>query len=291
LRRRRTVRALAAAGALALGAGGPLADAAPPANSVSIQFAAFGPTPIDALPGEAVSWTNQSERVHTVTADDGSFDSGELPGGATFSHTLAAVGAVTYHCRIHPEMRGEIDVWPVILDPLPLVPTPTGNRVVFSGRTTQPADPVEIQRATQGQEFVTVATTHPAPDGAWSISVTAQTTADYRAASAEGTSGIRRLLVSDRRVDIRRTRAGVRITVTPSDPYARVVLELNLPERFGWWPTRWGRLDYVSHTEFRVRRRVPIRVVLVDRDGWTPLATSRVLRPPRRSTKSNRNLR
>jgi hypothetical protein len=175
-------------------------------------------------------------------------------------------------------MRGEIDVRPVILEPLPLVPTPTGNRVAFSGRTAQPAQPVEIQRATQGDEFVTVATAHPAPDGSWSIPVAAQTTADYRAASAGGTSEVRRLLVSDRHVEVRRTHAGVRVTVTPSDPYARVLLELRLRERFGWWPTRWARLDYVSQTDFRVRRHVPIRVVLVDRDGWTPLATSRALR-------------
>jgi plastocyanin len=256
----------------------PALAAAPGPNNVYIQFAAFGPTPIDVLPGEAVTWTNQSERTHTVTADDGSFDSGELPGSATFGQTLTAVGAVTYHCRIHPEMRGEIDVRPVILDPLPLVPTPSGNRITFSGRTTQPSVPVEVQRATEGAGFVTVATAHPAPDGSWSIPVTAQTTADYRAASAAGTSETRRLLVSDRHVDLRRTRTGLRVTVTPSDPYARVVLELYLPERFGWWPTRRARLDYVSQAEFRLRRRVPVRVVLVDRDGWTPLATSRTLK-------------
>jgi hypothetical protein len=62
------------------------------------------------------------------------------------------------------------------------------------------------------------------------------------------------------------------------------VLELYLRERFGWWPTRWARLDYVSQTSFRVRRHVPIRVVLVDRDGWTPLATSRTLEAKRKST-------
>jgi plastocyanin len=257
----------------------PARAAAPAPTSVSIQFAAFGPTPIDVLPGQTVTWTNQSERTHTVTADDGAFDSGELPAGAMFSQTLAAAGAVTYHCRIHPEMRGEIDVRPVILDPLPLVPTPTGNRVAFSGRTTLPGLPVEIQRATGADAFVTVATAHPAPDGSWSIPVTARTTADYRAVSAAGASETRRLLVSDRHVNIRRTRTGVRVTVTPSDPYARVLLELRVPERFGWWPTRWARLDYVSQTTFRVRRRVPARVVLVDRDGWTPLATSRTLTP------------
>jgi plastocyanin len=257
----------------------PARAAAPAPNSVSIQFAAFGPTPIDVLPGEAVTWTNQSDRTHTVTADDGSFDSGEMTGGAVFSQTLAAVGAVTYHCRIHPEMHGEIDVRPVILDPLPLVPTPTGNRVAFSGRTTQPGLPVEVQRASGSDEFVTVATAQSTPDGSWSIPVTARTTGDYRAVSAAGASETRRLLVSDRHVELRRSRTGVRVTVTPSDPYARVMLELRLPERFGWWPTRWARLDYVSQTQFRIRRPVPMRVVLVDRDGWTPLATSRTLQP------------
>jgi hypothetical protein len=84
----------------------------------------------------------------------------------------------------------------------------------------------------------------------------------------------RRLLVSTRKILIRRFRDGIVATVTPADPYARVVVEQLIHERFGWWPVAQTRLDYVSQTTFRVRRRARLRVVLVDRDGWTPIVTS-----------------
>jgi hypothetical protein len=91
------------------------------------------------------------------------------------------------------------------------------------------------------------------------------------------------VLVSDRRVLVRRARGGVAVTVTPPQPYGRVVLQEFRRERFGWWPVRAATLDYVSRARLRVRPPARLRVVLVARDGWTPLATSRVLvlaRPP-----------
>ena len=84
-----------------------------------------------------------------------------------------------------------------------------------------------------------------------------------------------------RRVRIRATRSGVSFTITPSAPYSRVLVEVYLRERFGWWPVASGRADYVSEGEVRIRRPARVRVVLVDKDGWTPVATSPVvvLRP------------
>jgi hypothetical protein len=42
------------------------------------------------------------------------------------------------------------------------------------------------------------------------------------------------------------------------------------------------RLDYVSRAAFRLRRPARVRAILVDTDGWTPLAASAVLRLKRR---------
>jgi hypothetical protein len=67
--------------------------------------------------------------------------------------------------------------------------------------------------------------------------------------------------------------------VEPPNPYQRVMLELKLRDRFGWWPQKVKRLDYLSRAFFRVRRRhVRARVSLVDKDGWTRLAISKVVR-------------
>jgi hypothetical protein len=105
----------------------------------------------------------------------------------------------------------------------------------------------------------------------------ARVSGDYRAATGAGASESRRLLVSDRKVIVRRTRRGLAVTVIPAMPYGRVVLELHLRDRFGWWPSARRRLDYLSEASFRVPRRIAARVALVTSDGWTHLATSRVV--------------
>ena len=269
--RRAAVAGLLAALALAV----PAAAAGGPAQ-VSIQFAAFGPDPVDVLPGESVQWENASERTHTVTAADGSFDSGELTNGDTFTHAFDTAGTYAYACTIHPSMTGEIDVRHVTLEPLPTAAVPAGQMVDFDGRTDDTTAPVRIQLDT-GSGFATVARATPAADGTWSAPVPATHTGDYRAVTDAGPSETRRLLVSDRKVVVHATRSGISVTVTPALPYARIVLQEHLRERFGWWPARFTRLDYVSAATFKVARPARVRVALLDKDGWTPLVTSREL--------------
>ena len=273
---RRFPRALACAGALgALGLAVPVA-AGGAGVPVTIQFQAFAPSQIDVLPGDTVDWSNVSERRHTVTAFDGSFDSGDLFGGDSFSHEFDEVGTFAYHCTVHLTMTGEVDVRRVILDPLPPGPVPAGQRIEVTGRTADPGTAVTVERAV-GTGFQAAATATPAPDGTWSTTVPAVTTSEYRATAGADSSETRRLLVTDRKVHVHATRAGLRVTVTPADPNAQVVLQLHLRERFGWWPTKRVALDYLSRADFRVRRRAPARVVLVDSDGWTVLARSPVI--------------
>jgi plastocyanin len=244
------------------------------AADVNLLFQQFSPAATDVLPGEPVTWSNISERTHTVTADDGSFDSGDLPGGATFAVTAPATpGTYLYHCRIHAGMTGELDVWRVILAPLPPAAVPAGDRIKLSGRTADPQAPVTIE-ADLGSGFHPVAAATPAPDGTWSTDVIAQTSGDFRAVSGLDTSQTRRLAVIDRHVDIRATRRGIHVTVTPALPYGRLLLERNTRERFGWYPVARRRLDYLSRADFAVRRPATVRVAIVDKDGWTPLATS-----------------
>ncbi|MDF2736587.1 MAG: Copper binding protein plastocyanin/azurin family [Nitrososphaeraceae archaeon] len=60
--------------------------------------------------GNIVSWTNEDSTEHTVTADDGSFDSGPISPGDTFENTLDSPGDFGYHCEIHPFMTGVVIV-------------------------------------------------------------------------------------------------------------------------------------------------------------------------------------
>jgi plastocyanin len=243
------------------------------AISVGVLFQAFSPSQIDALPGDEITWSNYSERTHTVTADDGSFDSGELAPGATFATTAGAPGTELYHCTIHAGMNGEIDVRRVILGLLPPAAVPAGERVPIQGRTADPQAPVTIERDI-GSGFRAVGAATPAADGSWSTTIAAETTGDYRAVSGLDASQTRRLLVLDRRVNLTATKAGIHVTVTPKLPYGRLLLERNTRERFGWFPVAHRRMDYLSRADFRVARPATVRVLLVDRDNWTPLATS-----------------
>ena len=273
----RTVAVVAAALALALASAVAPASAVTATQPVNVEFAAFAPSQLDVLPGETVAWTNVSLRVHTVTSDTGLFDAGEVPPGGVYTQRFAATGTYAYHCTIHPSMTGEVDVRRVILGPLPAAAVPVGGRVVLSGRTADPSRPVAIQRSLHGGAFATVASASPAPDGSWSATVSAAATGDYRATAGADVSQTRRLLVSARRVRLRATKRGVVVTVTPSAPYARIMLQADLHERFGWWPIARSRLDYLSQARLRVRRPARLRALLVAKDGWTPLATSPVL--------------
>ena len=73
---------------------------------VSIQNSAFSPADVTVMVSGSILWTNSDNMVHTVTADDGSFDSGDLQPGATFSFTFNTVGPHPYHCKYHAEMTG-----------------------------------------------------------------------------------------------------------------------------------------------------------------------------------------
>jgi len=57
-----------------------------------------------------VTWTNNDQTTHTVTAIDGSFDSGLLQPGQIFVETFEQPGTYEYHCEIHPWMNGTVIV-------------------------------------------------------------------------------------------------------------------------------------------------------------------------------------
>ena len=271
----------AAAGALAVAA--LLGPATSPAGAVSVnvEFQEFSPSPVDVLPGETVEWTNVSERRHTVTADDDSFDSGDIFGGDRFEVTFADVGSYPYHCTVHPGMVGEVNARRITLTPLPVELVPANEHFTVDGRTADPSSPVRIERSA-GDGFETVATATPASDGTWSADLVAERSADYRAASDFGVSQTRPLRVSDRRLVIRAKPGRISVRVVPPAPYARINLELRLRDRFGWWPQERRRLDYLSRASFRVHGPVRARVALVERDGWTHRALSPVVRVPRK---------
>jgi plastocyanin len=76
---------------------------------VVIQGFRFRPAHITVKRGTRVRWVNKDRETHTVTANQaGSFDSGHLRHGQSYSHTFKTAGMKGYHCEIHPFMRGSV---------------------------------------------------------------------------------------------------------------------------------------------------------------------------------------
>jgi len=77
---------------------------------VKIMSFAFAPSTLSGHTGTRVTFTNRDAVTHTVTADGGLFNSGDLVPGQSFSFTFMGRGSFAYHCRIHPSMMGTITV-------------------------------------------------------------------------------------------------------------------------------------------------------------------------------------
>lgn len=79
-------------------------------TNVSMMDLQFQPQNIRISSGDTVTWTNDDSVAHTVTADNGDFDSGRLEPGQTFTHVFEEAGTYDYSCTIHPGMVGTVTV-------------------------------------------------------------------------------------------------------------------------------------------------------------------------------------
>ncbi len=82
---------------------------APQGLTVNIEIGdnTFTPAALSVAPNTTVIWTHTGQRPHTVTADDGSFSSGELRNGATFQFTFDQAATVAYFCEFHGGAGGQ----------------------------------------------------------------------------------------------------------------------------------------------------------------------------------------
>jgi plastocyanin len=94
----------------------PATEAAPPTDApapagetVTIEIGdnTFTPAILDVAAGTTVVWKHNGARPHTVTADDATFDSGQLGNGDTFEFTFDTATTIAYHCEFHGRVGGE----------------------------------------------------------------------------------------------------------------------------------------------------------------------------------------
>ncbi len=84
--------------------------AAPTTASIRLAGGQFSPTTVTVALGGTVTWLNDDGSKHTVTADNGTFNSGTFNAGAAFAHTFTTAGTYTYGCDFHGNMRGTVIV-------------------------------------------------------------------------------------------------------------------------------------------------------------------------------------
>jgi plastocyanin len=167
------IRRTFAIAAVALVAAGSAASAEAPTRTITMPGKLYEPARLDVLVGTTVVWKNDDSTNHTATAENDAFASGYVPPGGTFSFTFGRQGRYEFHCTIHRQMRGEVNVFGLVLAG-PEQAVTAGRRVVFAGL------------APAGTELVTVSGPGPAhgvkprPDGSFALRIVVTTTSCAR---------------------------------------------------------------------------------------------------------------
>jgi plastocyanin len=78
-------------------------------TTITIAGFAFDPDTITVSGPTEVTITNEDSATHTFTLDDGSVDETVEP-GATETVTVDVSESTGFHCNIHPQMTGQIEV-------------------------------------------------------------------------------------------------------------------------------------------------------------------------------------
>lgn len=79
------------------------------ANVNTASSNSFSPNTTTITHGQSVCWQNSSSVTHTVTDNNGAFNT-NLTVGQILVHTYATAGSFPYHCSIHAGMTGTVTV-------------------------------------------------------------------------------------------------------------------------------------------------------------------------------------
>jgi plastocyanin len=75
--------------------------------TINMGAQTFDQTEVHVAPGQTVVWRDPDVRTHTVTADDGSFDSGDVTPGKQFAMEFDTPGTYPYYCQYHGGPGGD----------------------------------------------------------------------------------------------------------------------------------------------------------------------------------------
>jgi plastocyanin len=79
-------------------------------HEVEMRATAYSPAELRVASGETIVFVNRDFVPHTVTAANGSMDSGDMQPRAEWRMVAGASGRYDYVCEYHPTMKGSIVV-------------------------------------------------------------------------------------------------------------------------------------------------------------------------------------
>lgn len=79
-------------------------------HTVVMEGVAVSPRNLTVKAGDTVVWVNKDPFPHTATAQNRSFDSGEIASGKSWKFRAKTAGTFDYVCKLHPTMRGTLVV-------------------------------------------------------------------------------------------------------------------------------------------------------------------------------------
>lgn len=77
---------------------------------VTIENMKFSPESISISKSDLVIFENKDLVPHTATANDKSFDSGNIAPGKSWTLKPKATGTVPYKCLFHPQMKATLEI-------------------------------------------------------------------------------------------------------------------------------------------------------------------------------------
>lgn len=152
--------------------------------SVALTDNAFTPGTLHIQPGQTVTWVNNGQTGHTVTADDGSFDSQTFQPGAEYTHTFTTPGRYPYYCVLHGAAGGYGMAGVIIVDGSSSTSSSTNSSTTVISQTHAaaailrvPEDYSTIQAAVNAAKAGDLISIGPSPnaDGAYHESVSVKT--------------------------------------------------------------------------------------------------------------------
>lgn len=75
----------------------------PAENEIWIEYKLFNPSRLIVKVGTTVTFTNKANANHSITNIGGTFDSGRITSGNSYSYLFSNAGTYSFYCKYHNE--------------------------------------------------------------------------------------------------------------------------------------------------------------------------------------------